>query len=150
MNPQELIQLITKTFEGVNLKEGIGLSQAGAIDDYETDEVNAACREKDEKENWIRISSADLNKYYSSLSFFDAKGMRFHLPAYMIAELKGEYFFGMAFALTHLSDYPKTQFAELNLKQRQAVREFLFWLSANEDYDYNKPHIERALRDYWI
>ena len=31
--------------------------------------------------------------------------MRFHLPAFMNAEIKGEYRWGMAFALTHLSDY---------------------------------------------
>jgi hypothetical protein len=147
---EELIQSIIKAFKDVKLEEGIGLSQAGAIDDYETDEVKAACRDKDEKESWMNITSADLNKYYSSLSFFDAAGMRFHLPAYMIAELKGEYFFGMAFALTHLSDYTRSQFELLNKEQREVVREFLFWLDKNEDYDYNKPHIESALRDYWI
>ena len=147
---EALIQKITGAFRDVKLEEGIGLSEADAIDNYETDDVKASCRQRDEKENWSFITSADLNKYHSALSFFDAKGMRFHLPAFMIAELKGEFFFGMAFALTHLSDYSKAQFAALNEEQRKAVREFLCWLDTNRDYEYNKPHIESALKDYWI
>lgn len=150
MDQNELIEEIKRVFQNVMLEDGIGLSEAGAIDDYETDEVRAKCRLNDEKENWLNIASADLNKYHSSLAFFDAKGMRFHLPAYMVAELKGEYFFGMAFTLTHLSEYTKAQFSEFNDEQRRVVREFLFWLAANEDYEYNLPQIQRSLREYWV
>lgn len=149
MNSHELMQIIINAFQNVKLEEGIGLSEGNAIDDYETDEVKALCRANDEKENWQNISSADLNKYNYSLSYFDAKGMRFHLPAFMIAELKGEYFSGMAFALTHLSDYAKSQFELLSEDQRKVVREFLIWLSTLKDYEYNRPDIEKALKDFW-
>lgn len=36
-------------------------------------------REKDEKDNWERISVEDLNNCRDSLCFMDAEGMRFHL-----------------------------------------------------------------------
>jgi len=41
----------------------------------------------------------------SSLSFFNADGMRFHLPAFLIAELKGEYRCGIEICLTSRSVY---------------------------------------------
>ncbi len=47
--------------------------------------------------------------------------MRFHLPAYLIADLQGAYNFGMAFCLTHLNDYTISQFALLSDAQRCAV-----------------------------
>jgi hypothetical protein len=46
-----------------------------------------------------------LNACYSSLSFFDAEGMRFPLPAFLIAELNGGYLQDMSFQLAYLNDY---------------------------------------------
>jgi hypothetical protein len=144
-----LISEITTTFKGVELEGGIGLSEANAIDDHKDQEFRDACRKNDEKNNWESIPSSALNDYYSSLSFFDAKGMRFHLPAFMICEIKGEYRFGMSFALTHLSDYTKSQFTMLSKEQRQAVASFLEYLSEHPNYEFEKPLIEAAIENYW-
>ena len=95
------------------------------------------------------IPSLQLNEYYSSLSFFDDKGMRFHLPAFMIADLNGEYRFGMLFVLTHLSDYSKSQFRLLSKKQREVVKLFLEFLAENPDNSFDKPNIESAIENYW-
>jgi len=146
------LQLITKisaAFKDVALENGIGLSEANAIDEYKDEQFKNACKQKDEKNNWETISSDLLNQYYNSLSFFDAKGMRFHLPAFMICELKGEYRFGMAFALTHLSDYTKTQFELLTTKQREVVKLFLEYLSNDPNYEFEKTTIEAAIKSYW-
>lgn len=144
-----LISIINSAFKDVELDGGIGLSEANAIDDYKDEQFRNKCKANDEKVNWDKIPSSSLNAYYNSLSFFDAKGMRFHLPAFMIAELKGEYRFGMAFCLTHLSDYTKSQFILLNEKQREAVKHFLEYLSTNSNYEFEKPTIERAIEEYW-
>ena len=90
-----------------------------------------------------------LNWCFSSLSFFDAEGMRFHLPAFLIADLKGEYQFGMDDHLAHMSDLSISQFASLTTAQRSAVRAFLFHIMDDPDYQFGRVEIEKALQEYW-
>ncbi len=148
-NQTFLILQINSAFKGVELDGGIGLSEATAIDDYKDQQFRDECKINDEKFHWDQISSSLLNEHYTSLSFFDAKGMRFHLPAFMIAEIKGEYRFGMSFSLTHLSDYTRSQFKLLNEKQREVVKLFLEYLLMDSNYEFEKPTIERAIENYW-
>lgn len=144
-----LIKQITEAFKDVLLDGGIGLSEADAIDAYKEESFKEKCRKQDEKHNWQAISTDALNNYYCSLSFFDAKGMRFHLPAFMIGEIKEEYRFGMAFSLTHLSDYTKSQFVLFNKEQRNAVKSFLEYLSVHPNYEFERPIIQSAIQTYW-
>ena len=144
-----LCSLIREAFAGVKLGDGVGLQQAQGLDDYEDDATCARYRENDEKDDWSRIPVGELNRCNSSLSFFDAEGMRFHLPAYLIADLQGAYKFGMAFCLTHLSDLRTSQFALLSEPQRSAVRAFLLHIAEDPGYEFERPHIIRALEDYW-
>jgi hypothetical protein len=149
LNKTNLIPEIKEAFKDVTLDGGIGLSEANAIDNYENEAFKAACRKQDEKDNWNTIPSSQLNEYNSSLSFFDAKGMRFHLPAFIIADINEEYKFGMTFVLTHLSDYSKNQFQLLSEKQRKAVRSFLEYLFEHSGYEFEKPDIKNAIETYW-
>ena len=144
-----LISKISEAFKDVTLEDGIGLSEANAIDDYKDEQFRMECKKKDEKFNWNAISSALLNEFYCSLSFFDAKGMRFHLPAFMIAEIKDEYKFGLSFPFTMLSDYSKSQFSLLTKNQRDAVKLFLEYLLEQPNYEFEKPDIENAIENYW-
>jgi len=75
--------------------------------------------------------------------------MRFHLPAFLIADLKGEYRCDMAFPLAYLDDYRLTQFVALTSAQRAAVRTFLLHILEDPDYESDRPHIKRALEEYW-
>ena len=147
---ESLCQTIREAFAGVTLGGGVGLQHAQGIDDYEPAATCAHFRANDEKDDWSRIPVEELNRCNSSLSFFDAEGMRFHLPAFLIADLQGLYRFGMAFSLTHLSDYSIGQFALLTPQQRMAVRAFLLQIAEAEDYEFERPQILRALNDYWI
>jgi len=72
---------IRDAFGDVQLGSGVGLREAQALDDYAGDADRAARRAFDRKTDWQSIASAELNECNSSLSFFDAEGMRFHLPA---------------------------------------------------------------------
>lgn len=115
---------IESAFSGVRLGNGVGLTEAQGLDDYADEATRAAYRAADEKEDWRRISADQLNKCNSSLSFFDDEGMRFHLPAYLVADLDGDYKFGLAYALTQ-TPILSEQFRLLSKEQRAAVRRYL-------------------------
>jgi len=149
LKAKQLCRVIEDAFAGVTLGNGIGLQQAQGLDNYADPETCALYRANDEKDDWHRISTEELNRCYSSPCFFDAEGMRFHLPAYLIADLQGEYNFGMDFTLTHLDDYSIGQFVLLSDKQREAVRAFLLHIAEEEDYEFGRPNILHALKEYW-
>jgi len=145
---QGVCRAIEAAFAGVTLGGGVGLQQAQGLDDYADAGICAAYRAKDEKDDWHRLPTEALNKCNSSLSFFDAEGMRFHLPAYLLADLRGDYRFGMASCLTKTSDYDR-YFRLLSHAQRRAVRAFLLHIADDPEYDFDHPHIVRALNEYW-
>ncbi|MEA3207623.1 MAG: hypothetical protein QOE70_680 [Chthoniobacter sp.] len=147
---QELCRAIEDAFRGVTLGRGVGLQEAQGLDDYADAATCAAYRAKDEKDDWRRIPAEALGQCNSSLSFFDAEGMRFHLPAYLIADVHGDYGFGMAFCLTYLSDHGINRFALLSDAQRHVIRAFLLFIADDPDYQFDRPDIHRALEEYWI
>lgn len=149
LEADKLILEIQEAFAGVVLGVGVGLREAQGLDDYESEEACAGYRELDEKEDWAKIRSEDLNECNSSLSFFDAEGMRFHLPAFMIAELRGEYDYGMPYCYTYLEEDCSERFAILSDAQRGAVRDFLLILLDDPQYVSKRNDIERALKIYW-
>lgn len=143
-----LVEQIAEAFSGVQLGTGIGLHEARGLDDYEDEACLAAYRDSDEKLDWRKISAEDLCAFQSSLSFFDAQGMRFHLPAFMSAELRGEYGCGMISPLIRDGEYAR-YFSSLDAKQRQVVRQFLLFLLNDPHYAFERQDIERALDGYW-
>jgi hypothetical protein len=145
----KLCERVREAFAEEKLGVGVGLFEGQAIDDYETEQVRSLEREKDQKEFWERIEPEHLNACSSSLSFFDALGMRFHLPAFIIADLRGEYYMGMAFTLTHIDDYNRKKFQLFSPVQRQVVREYLHFLREDPDLEFYHPNIDHALADFW-
>lgn len=148
MKTEALIEIIRQAFTNVELEDGIGLWEAQAIDDYEPKSTQIEKRKTDEKEYWTSISPEELQRCHSSLSFFDAKGMRFHLPAFLVASIK-EQVDDPIFHLTHLDDYAKSKLTVLNPEQRRAVSKYLAWCSEQEDYEFERPLIQRVLDEYW-
>lgn len=145
-------QLIRDAFAGVTLEDGVGLLQGQAIDDYAGAEAQAAARSEDEKHDWTRIPAHLLNSAHSSLSFFDPKGMRFHLPAYLIADIKGELHQDIVFHLTFVGHDGLSRFSLLNQKQRAAVRQYLLHHLAaipEPNREFEKPMIDEAIINYW-
>ncbi len=139
---ENIIQIIRDAFQGCTLGRGVGLYQGVGIDDYEDEEELQRLRSNDEQYNWDAILVKRLNQCYSSLSFFDAEGMRFHLPAFMISEIMGSS--GNADIIFHLTSfvtaetqeaeaYSKAKFAALNKQQREAVGLFLLYC-LDEEY----------------
>ncbi|AFV00811.1 DUF6714 family protein [Simiduia agarivorans] len=145
----EVVATIESAFAGVTLGAGIGLMEAQVIDDYGDAAQRRAARENDEKYAWQSLSPMLLNKCHSSLSFFDAQGMRFHLPAFMILHLQGGFYFNIVFYLTEINDWAKEKFSLLNARQRSAVRDFLNYLVTTEEHRHEALPIADALLGYW-
>lgn len=134
MNKQALIDQIHQAFADVKLEDGVGLWQGQGMDDYADGKTILELRRKDEKDDWRKMSFEDMNRCYSSLSFFDAKGMRFHLPQFMICNLMEDALtdFSCEFDLMfHLgcgvsgNDYSEEQFSALDRQQIACVISFL-------------------------
>ena len=117
--------LVRAAFAGITLGEGVGLMQAQGLDDYADSRTLATYRARDENRDWSAIPVGDLDNCNSSLSFFDAEGMRFHLPAYLVADLEGKLqATDVLFHLVYLADNAETRFDKFSPAQRDAVREF--------------------------
>jgi hypothetical protein len=140
--------LIRTAFAGVRLGGGVGLRQGDALDDYALPEVVQRQRVLDEKEDWWAIAPADLATHHASLSYFDAEGMRFHLPAFLMDALSDGRFAGsVVFALTQGDR--KEAFGLLSAAQRGAVREFLAFLATDPEYAFDRADIEHAIATFW-
>ena len=142
-----VLELVRSAFRGVTLGNGVGLRQGQGLDDYADKRTLASYRAQDEKYDWSAIPVAELDRCYSSLSFFDAEGMRFHLPAYLVADLKGA--LQTANVVFHLVCTAQGEFDLLSKTQREAVRQFLLLRLSDNHRDFYHPKIKAALTDYW-
>lgn len=80
----------------------------------------------------------------------DAEGARFHLPAYMIAELNCEYGYGFALSLTYVAEGSEQKYRLLSPEQRAVVRSFLQHMLKDRDGRMMRAEIQRALDEYWL
>lgn len=152
MTPErhQVIEKIRKAFAGVSLGNGIGLKEAQGLDDYEDEWTCAKYRESDEKKDWTKFSPSELAKCHSSLSFFDPEGMRFHLPAFLIAELEETMWMSTELHLTRLDDYRLSQLSLLSTEQKRAVESFLWEILNDRRFRHSHEDISTALEDYWM
>ena len=146
---QRVCALIRTAFAGVTLGAGVGLRQGQGLDDYADAHTLASLRARDEQHDWAAIPVPDLDDC-NSLSFFDAEGMRFHLPAYLIADLEGTLASAdPMFHLVHCVDGMESRFALLSPAQREAVREYLLLRLSDANHEFVHPMIRTALETYW-
>lgn len=148
MTDKELIRLIREAFQGVTLGDGIGLWEAQAIDDY-AESDRPRLREQDEKLDWSKIEFDTLIRCDSSLSFFDADGMRFHLPAFLVMEVSGVSSNGLYYHLTRLNDFMLEKFSTLSGRQRQAISQFLYWYVDRGHVPGEDDVVLWALESFW-
>lgn len=135
MTKEELITKIRTAFKDVKLDDGVGLWEGQGLDDYANEKTMLELRKKDERNNWDNIPYKDLAFCSSSLSFFDAKGMRFCLPKFLIFDILEEQLYKeqgisspcVLFTLSYElnEEYQKNQFSLLDSQQIEAVICFL-------------------------
>ena len=170
MTREELISEIRTAFKDVKLEDGVGIWEAQGLDDYADEKTILELRKKDERDNWDNIPYKDLAYCYSSLSFFDAKGMKFCLPKYLIFDIlseqlakeQGIYAPDILFTLGYKLDeeYQKTRFSLFDHRQIQTVIHYLEFIleetiamhKANADTaidsDYFYVEINRTLNEW--
>jgi hypothetical protein len=81
------------------------------------------------------------------LSFFDAEGMRFHLPRYLLADLDDEDGSQIIFHLTNVGEHSREQMSLLSAEQRAVVAAYLDLLA--EEEEWKRDEIETALETFW-
>ncbi|MBU2864683.1 hypothetical protein KO489_12565 [Reinekea forsetii] len=149
LEADKLIRMIKLAFKGVQLEDGTGLLEADGLDDRKSKQELAELRAQDIKTDWESISDDYINKGWCSLSYFDAKGMRFYLPAYMISDIRKKYNHHLDFCMCHEIDHSNHQFSLFTNEQRMAVREYLNYVFNNEDYSQPNEMVADALLGYW-
>lgn len=70
--------------------------------------------------------------------------MRFHLPAFLLADLRGEWRFNLTFYLCESSEEMQQKFALFNQAQREAVKAYLKWVASDRDFELHRDVIQNA------
>ncbi|ESA35558.1 hypothetical protein N836_11205 [Leptolyngbya sp. Heron Island J] len=83
-----LIEEITQAFDGVSCGNGVTLHEAMVIDDYGSPAERAEARARDTEDKWQDVPEDDIRFSDAVLSFLDAKGFHYYLPAYMVWHLR--------------------------------------------------------------
>jgi hypothetical protein len=140
---------IIAAFTDVVLGDGVGLLQGQGLDEYADAETLARYRSQDEHFNWAMLSPLQLWKCESSLSFFDAAGMRFHLPAYMLCNLDGFSGTDPMYYLIDATGFGFSRFDNLRPVERSAVRAYLQIELRMGHREFEHEKICEALQTYW-
>lgn len=82
-----LIREITEVFDGVRREDGVTLHETEAIDDYASAAERGRSRAKDREKRWQDVPDEDLSTH-DGFAFFDPKGFRYYLPAYLVWYVK--------------------------------------------------------------
>ncbi|MDD4150288.1 MAG: hypothetical protein PHE33_09685 [Bacteroidales bacterium] len=135
MTTVELIKKVQTAFQNVKLEDGVGLWEGQGLDDYSDKKTILELRKKDERNNWNDIPYKDISFCQSSLSFFDAKGMRFCLPKFLLFDILQEQIYqeqgisapDVIFTLCYNinGEYQKSRFSLFSKQQIECIIYFL-------------------------
>jgi hypothetical protein len=141
----EIADSVRDAFHGVMLGDGTGLRESDGIDDYAGADELTRLRAVDEKEDWSKISADDLWRCSAAPSFMNARGMLFHTPAFVVAELTGGADVGFIGRLISGS-YAATDFSELLTEsQRNAIITCIRFYGSIDPFAYDINDIESAV-----
>ena len=157
---QRLLADIEAAFRGVELGDGVSLRETVVIDNCGSAGERAAARAADELADWRRlINDPGLARTggvggIGGLAFYDAPGLRFHLPAYLSlavidferADAK-EVLGSLLDQLADLSDSNRELFSVLTAAQRGCVRDVLVFV--RDEHDLDPAFLDPAIDGYW-
>jgi hypothetical protein len=158
---QQLLDTIARAFRGVELGDGVSLHETVLIDLYEGPEARQEARLLDEKHDWRKlVGDPALVQLGFALCFYDATGLRFHLPAYLSLavtdfdrEDAGDVLGSLMFQLTNLCEYNQERFSILDSPQRRCVKDVLVYLRdefyLRDEYELESLELDQAIGGYW-
>lgn len=143
-----LIAKIETAFANIILGEGIGLLEAGGLDDYAPGSNLSDLRERDEKTDWRQISDDALSRGNAAPSFLDSQGLVFHLPAFICAGLRGNEIVDI-FSRLVFDTFSDHAFRELlTSEQRSVIIDLLRFLGDSPGQWFDHDDIETAIARY--
>jgi hypothetical protein len=151
---------IELAFKKVRRGTGVTLHEAEVIDDHGSDAHRAKARTQDTEKRWQDVPDRDIENHYSVLSFMDAEGFRYYIPAYMSWTLRN---FATSsslscdmtiYALTpsnhqKIADWQRERWQLLDASQSKAVLSFLKYMLKNADGRADDSAAYAAIADYW-
>ena len=153
-----LIQEIETVFKDVRLNDGIGVFEAEELDACSSDKKLEQARKKDRSwwKDWHYIEDKYLAYYSSSMSFMDAQGIKWALPAYMIFALNNYEgsFFSIDTTIYTIERGAKGKDNRdlFTLEQKKAIAKFLqYMLFVGEDLvdtDFTKMALDKEWSKY--
>ncbi|QZZ21630.1 hypothetical protein J5X98_03990 [Leptothermofonsia sichuanensis E412] len=152
----ELIEQITKAFDGVSREDGVTLHEARVIDDWGGEEERAAARSLDTDQRWQDVPIEWIKQLWDAFSFLDGKGWRYYLPVWMLHALRCPHTTSAGDSVVYsclLPEEPElredmlSRFSVLTLEQSRAVCQFLRFNVAYGESD--EWAAQKALDAYW-
>ena len=152
---KQLLSLISDAFKGVQLEDGVSLHKTIYIDNYgDITEEEARAIEKDERHDWQKlVDDPELLNVHGigGISFFDAKGLRFHLPAYLTVAIThpvGEVTDSLLFTLTSKTDYNINRLEILDASMKACIAAVLAYLNTLPEFEFDREKIDAVLPFY--
>lgn len=152
--PKALLALIESAFSKVSLDGGVSFAEAELIDSYDLPARTAHDPPPPgfgSGPPWQTLTLADLDRYHwGNFSFQDARGIRYHIPAFLAVHLRGEKpgaLDSLFYCLTsgHNLD---ALLRLLTAEQRHAVARYFAFL-ATDPPGYSGYWVKKALFSRW-
>ena len=166
---KELLNLIQTTFANVPYPGDSNLRNSD-----EGDEPFLLEEEFSGKDDWKTLPTKFIDQapdgFASALSFFSREAFRFYLPAYLLADLRGELLysdplFHLTFGLTDKTkdvlvnphrygsltwyEYESDRFSVFTAQEVDVIVAYLKVKMRQADLEYQREEIAQALRNYW-
>jgi Cysteine-rich CPCC len=151
--PRVVTALVEQAFAGVMLDGGVSLDEAELIDDYALPartELDPPPRGHGRGPPWQELTRAALDRFpWGNFPFQDARGIRYHLPAFMVAHLRGEPPAALSSLLFVLASGHQLEALHhlLTNVQRHAVARYLAFVSDSSEWYAGSA--ADALRGCW-
>lgn len=156
-----VIREIDAAFSGVRRDDGISLYEAAVIDDHGSVDERMRARARDTEECWQDVPAADIECYYYILSFLDADGFHYYLPAYMVWSLRSfettdslsvdHTIYSLArHAEPELAEWQMERFSAFTSEQAKAILSFLRYMAQQSRSQVDTDAASAAIADYWL
>ena len=148
LDAKNLADQITEAFKGVTLDDGMSLQEANYLDAPTAEGLQT--RHLGERNSWEAVCSDQLR--ISGLGGFwhlDKLGLKFHLPAFMIADLQGKLECCLPYKLYNRSQQRDDLAGMLDPGQKDAVIAYLNLCLRWDIYENEEPQIGDSLDTFW-
>jgi hypothetical protein len=157
MTKEELKKSIYEAFKDVKLEDGIGLWEARMIDDWhdKSEPEYIRVRNTDERDDWKKLLPTFLDQtkpenYVGDIwSFMDAKGIRFHLPCFILQDIDIPTLDDNPLIFTLQKTASKESFDRLkilNAAQKKVINEYLEYRIEQDKIQNNYFSLEEDQR----